>query len=467
MEDRTRVPGTRALGTRALVALCASLALLAAGCGGQGDTGEPSPSKGGGNPMNPVTPVVTPTASRPVPADGKGSKDPDDINGDGHRDLLVPVTSRKEDGHGRTAVVFGSAKGLDPSTHAVYDYASGTLTTADLDGDGYPDFVSTERSTAQEKPTVAWGGPSGPKAGAEATEIQVPGGLSGEGLSGPERGDFDGDGHHDIAAVRQDGSVTLLYGPFTRAGAPARSDSRPGRGSWLAADDIDPTGKAHATGLLVHEGDDGEQTGGVLYRARTGSGLSRTSVELRDGNAVAWGDYDGDGARDVAIGDNGSRNNEPDTGEAPEVVFSLAIYPGTGGAPATHKIPPSKNSSYYGPGGYNSADPDGDGKDGLVVATDEGALLIELPAEGEKRTKILRERPARADGKKIPARWRHARPFAAADFDDDGKEELILNWGTGVLFNLYGENPTHWWLTDGTSSHDKTAFATTGFAGRG
>ncbi|GAA3117947.1 hypothetical protein ACFQ0X_11720 [Streptomyces rectiviolaceus] len=450
MEDRTLAPGTRAL-----VVFCASLALLTAGCGEKGDTGKPSPSQGGGNP------VSTPTASRPVPSDGKGSKDPDDINGDGHRDLLLPVPSHSENEKERTGVVFGSAKGLDPSTHAVYDHAAGTVTTADLDSDGYPDFVAVDGSMEPGLPAVHWGGPSGPDADADATRIQLPGGGPDGGLSGPVRGDFDGDGHHDIAAVRQDGSVTLLYGPFTRAGAPARTDTRPGQGSWLAADDIDPSGKARATGLLVHEGDDGEQTAGVLYPARTGSGLSRTSVELREGNAVAFGDYDGDGARDLAIGDNGSRNNEPDTGEKPETAFSLAVYPGKGGDPVTYKIPKSRNS-YYGPGDYASADPDGDGKDGILVATDEGALLI----EGEKRTKILREGPARAGGKKTPARWRHARPYAAADFDADGKEELILNWGPGVLFGLYGEQPTHWWITDGTSPHDKTAFTTTSFPGR-
>ncbi|MGW6056007.1 FG-GAP repeat domain-containing protein [Streptomyces sp. NPDC055189] len=448
MTDRTLVPGARAL-----VVLGASLALLAAGCGEQASDGKDSRgSKGGG------TPVSTPSASRPVPSDGKGSKDPDDINGDGHRDLLVPLPSRSENGDGQTAVVFGSAKGLDPSTHAVYDYLPGSVTTADLDGDGYPDFVSSvDGSMEQGQPTVDWGGPGGPEPGAEPARLQVPE----AGVSGPVRGDFDGDGHHDIAALRQDGSVTLLYGPFTRSGAPARTDTRTGGGSWLAADDIAPSGKPRATGLLVHEGDDGEQTAGVLYPARPGSGLSRTPTALRKGNAVAFGDYDGDGARDLAIGDNGSRNNEPDTEEEPETVFSLAVYPGKGGEPITHKFPESRENSYYGPGDYTSADPDGDGRDAVVVATDDGALLI----DGEQRTEVSREGPSRMQGKKIPARSRDARLYAAADFDADGKEELILNWGASTLF-MYGEKPTHWWLTDGTTSRDKSAFATTSFAGR-
>ncbi|MCX4670664.1 VCBS repeat-containing protein [Streptomyces sp. NBC_01381] len=462
MTDRSTIPGTRAL------VVCAALALFGAGCGDGSATADKSPSASrDGNP------VSTPSAGGPPPSGGKGSKDPDDINGDGHRDLLLPVPSRDKNGEPRTGVVFGSAKGLDPSTHAVYRYAPGYVTTVDLDGDGYPDFVSTTTDDVpddvsddpgatmrQEQPTVDWGGPSGPKAAAKPTRIQIPGGLSGSGLTRPVRGDFDGDGHHDIAALQQNGSVTLLYGPFTRSGAPARSDSRPGKGSWLAADDIVPSGKPRATGLLVHEGDDGEQSAGVLYPARNGSGLSRTPVELREGNSVAFGDYDGDGARDLAIGDDGSRNDEPGAGvEEPEVAHSYAVYPGKGGAPIAYKLPKSR-SPYEGPHDYTSADPDGDGKDGLFIATADGALLME--GEGD-RTKVLRVGPARANGKKIPTKWRYARPYAAADFDADGKEELVLNWSADGLFRMYSEEPTHWWITEGTSGRDRAAFATTSF----
>ncbi|MEV0321922.1 VCBS repeat-containing protein [Streptomyces sp. NPDC050658] len=452
MADRTLLPGARAL------ALCAALVLSVAGCGdgeasgGRSSAPSPHPAQSGDG-----KPVSTPSAGSPPAADGKGSKDPDDINGDGHRDLVLPVPSREEGAGERLGVVFGSAKGLDPSTHAVYDYDARTVTTADLDGDGYPDFVTL--SAEDEALTVGWGGPDGPKPGAAATRIQPPGGV---GLGDHVRGDFDGDGHHDLAAMRRDGSgVALLYGPFTRAGVPARSDARPGSDGWLAADAIAPSGKPRATGLLVHYGDDGEQTAGVLYPARTGSGLSRTGTKLREGNAVAFGDYDGDGVRDLAIGDDGSRNNEPGyETEEPEVDASLAVYPGKGGAPVTHEIPESRNSG-YGPGGYASADPDGDGRDGILVATDSGALLI----EGDRRTEVLREGPARAGGKKTPARWRHARPYpgAGADFDADGKDELIFCWGAGTLFGLYGEEPTHWWVTEGTSGRDRAAFTTTSF----
>ncbi|WP_423509442.1 hypothetical protein [Streptomyces xinghaiensis] len=106
------------------LAVCALLALLAA-CGGAAESARPSGSSSDGAPED-GDPVTTPTATRP-PAGGKGSEDSDDINGDGHRDLLVPVGGTATPG-GRTprrvAVVFGSAEGPDPATRTVHDRAS-------------------------------------------------------------------------------------------------------------------------------------------------------------------------------------------------------------------------------------------------------------------------------------------------------------------------------------------------------
>ncbi|MCC9741732.1 hypothetical protein E4N63_22830 [Streptomyces sp. MNU89] len=291
------------------------------------------------------------------------------------------------------------------------------------------------------------------------------------------RGDFDGDGHHDLAALRPDGTaVVLLHGPFSRSGVPARTDTRPGTddASRLIADDIDPTGEPRATGLLVHRGGDGEQVGGLYYAARRGSGPAASGRELRKGNAVAFGDFDGDGLRDLAVGDDGSRNDEPGyRTEAPEVHASLAVHPGTGGSPRTVKLPETRKP--YGPGGYGAADPDGDGRDALLVATDDGALLIDLlDGDGDRRTEVLRLGPARVPGepgrsgkagksRTVPAGQREARPYGAADFDGDGRDELVLNWAAGPLFGLYGENPTHWWITRGTGPGNMTAFTTTPF----
>jgi hypothetical protein len=415
---------------------------------------------------------------------GKGSKDPDDINGDGFRDLMVPVP-----GGERVAVLYGSAKGLDPSTRTVYDRGDLGLpeppeevaasnprapdTVADLNGDGFPDFVTTvmgERVTdrgiteASTALYVTWGGPAGPggpTARAGATPVRLPESTSKLGLQSVVRGDFDGDGHHDLAGIAKNGSsLVVLYGPFTRSGVPARTDAGLSLPEGdLVVDAIDPSGKPRATSLLLHEISDGEQSGNILYSARRGNGLSANGRKLRAGNAHAFGDFDGDGLRDVAVGDDGGHNNEPgaDTTSS-DVVGSLDVYPGSGGAPVKYRLPevPEGAGTDYGPGGYVAADPDGDGRDGVLVATYEGATLI----DGDKRTPIQRT------VQKGPAKWRHTRPAGAADLDGDGKDELILNWASGSLFGLYGEDPTHWWITDGTTSRDKASFAATGLAPR-
>ena len=468
------------------LAVCTALAPLS-GCGSGDGTAAREPSASSDGPS-------TAAASR-TPALGKGSEDPDDINGDGHRDLVVPVTvggGGEDAPDERVGVVYGSAKGLAPSTRSVLgrgdlglpapgkqllspknSVSAADVTTADLDGDGFPEFVTTVQgsmvsdgniSAPHTVPYVTWGGST---AKASATPVQLPQSASKLGIRSLVRGDFDGDGHHDLAGLAYNrSSMVVLYGPFSRSGAPARTDtSLPWADGELVADAIDPSGTPRATSLLLHAVNDGEQSGNTLYTARRGSRLSGSTRQLRSGNAHAFGDFDGDGRRDVAVGDNGGRNDEPGYETEPaEVDGSLAVYPGDGGAPVTYRLPEAPRSARtdYGPGGYMAADPDGDGRDGILVATYTGATLI----DDTRRTTVLRNGPATADGRRIPAKWRHARPVGAADFDGDGTDELILNWGADPRFGFYGERATRWWITDGTTSGDRAAFTTTDFAPR-
>ncbi|MGK3944735.1 hypothetical protein ABK046_40790 [Streptomyces caeruleatus] len=246
-----------------------------------------------------------------------------------------------------------------------------------------------------------------------------------------------------------------MYGPFTRFGAPARTEKgRAGKGS-LAADDIAPSGQ-RATSLLLRGESDGEQSSNTLFTARHGTGLSMKGRKLRAGNGYAFGDFDGDDRRDVAVGDNGSRNDEPgeDT-EAPEVDGSLMVYPGSGGTPVRQQLPRALQGTEGvadGPGGFLAADPDGDGRDGVLVATYEGATLI----DGDRRLTVGRGVTAQ-----VKKERQRARPVAAADFDADGKDEIVFDWADDDMFQSSGAGPTHWWVTDGMTPTDKTSFNTT------
>lgn len=469
------------------LALCPLLVLTA--CGDDDGGGGPSPSADG--PSQPGVPAPPETTRSPAP--GEGSQDPDDINGDGHRDLLVPVYlgDDPQTAEECVGVVYGSADGLDPAAHTVLRRAElglpdapaaapgatrlsvNHLVNADLDDDGFPDFVTTVAAGEESEtvPYVSFGGPRQPVPDPETAALRLPADVAGVTWGSLERGDFDADGRHDLALEGlgpAGGALVVMYGPFTRTGEPARTDTGlPNEEGTLIADEIDPTGEPRATSLLLQGVNDGEQSANTLFPASPGSGLSADGRELVAGSAHAFGDFDGDGRRDVAVGDDGGRNNEPGyETEAPEVDGKATLYPGDGGEPVVLDLPEppaGEGDSYYGPGGFTAADPDGDGRDALVVSTYEDATLI----DGDERTSVLREGPARTpEGKRTPAKDRNARPAGAADFDGDGSDELILNWAPDPLFATYGESPTYWWITDGASARDAVTFTTTEFAPR-
>ncbi|MEV0629253.1 hypothetical protein [Nonomuraea wenchangensis] len=185
----------------------------------------------------------------------------------------------------------------------------------DLDGDGCADVVISVAALS-----IFWGG-LGP-----ATVLAHDGGS---GVA-----DLDGDDAIDLMAVDKgegaDGSrLVLLHGPFTRSGRPARETSRPlPEGEWPGRLVTDP----HGPGAVLYGPDDGEQARAWLL---AGGGFR----EVATGSSAVFGDFDGDGRRDVAIGDSGARNDEPGSEtEAPSVDGVTASS--TAGA-ANHRSSPA------------------------------------------------------------------------------------------------------------------------------
>ncbi|MFE2493883.1 FG-GAP repeat domain-containing protein [Streptomyces scopuliridis] len=232
---------------------------------------------------------------RPVPR-GKGSRVPDDFNGDGHRDLVLnDLVKAPGDTYGDDAgigIVYGTdaPRGVDPAVRQILSprkhgaRVDGALPAAfdseaacDLDGDGYGDLIVAtdppyDGIGAPPVPLqILFGGPDGLGAsgtGGDGNGRDRKGGRDGKGGDGndgkavvlripakaragnewpdhPVCGDFDGDGTTDLAVTASAGQVSYLRGPFSRTGAPrAASAPIPGGGPVLEA----PTPKADVNG---------------------------------------------------------------------------------------------------------------------------------------------------------------------------------------------------------------------------
>lgn len=493
-----------------LAAGTACLALLLTGCGPD-DNGSPGERDGASSATGSV---ITPTATAPVPR-GKGSRLPDDVNGDGYPDLRIPVPSRKGGLPSRIAFVHGSSHGLNPATRTVLRHrdlglpsedvtvAGATeVATADLDGDGYADVTTTAgaaldesetertQATVRTVPYISWGGPGGPGRTRSAARVQLTGPDDGVDAQRPTVGDFNGDGHHDLALIREDRrSLLVLYGPFNRAGKATRTvpytsplDGHGEIGDLIADTIADTAGDddhggdkgadgadgPRATDLVVHTVNDNDQSGSVLLPAGP-HGLSHEGHPLREGNSIAFGDFDGDGRRDVAVGDSGTRNDEPggeteraDIGKTVSVYLKGAART-AGSAPRPLKVPGMS-------GTLAAADTNGDGTDELAVSLGRGGVELLTLRRGSHATAprvadrrlLTRAAPASVDGKAVRKGERAARLYGVADFDHDGKDEVVLAWGRGLAFSRYGERPEWWWITDGKA--DKTAFSSKPFA---
>lgn len=242
-----------------------------------------------------------------------------DFDGDGYPDVAIGApggTVNGRSGAGYLAVDYGMAEGPNgvkrqvisqdrygiPGTAEAGDHFGGQLAAADLDADGFTDLVVTtpgeDIGSARDAGlyTVLWGGVGGL---ATATNI-------GQGRSEVRTGDFDGDGHLDLATADR-----LRYGPFGRTTGAARSGPLVAldiRVHAMAAGDVDGDG---ITDLVVSAGPR-DTAGGtatpphlrLLRGTRHGlvAGPSPAYADTASADSVALGDIDGDGRQDVVFG---------------------------------------------------------------------------------------------------------------------------------------------------------------------
>ncbi|WP_328920011.1 FG-GAP and VCBS repeat-containing protein [Streptomyces sp. NBC_00208] len=319
----------------------------------------------------------------------------EDFNGDGYQDLAVSAPAATINGHswaGYIAISYGSAQGLGAAHTTIItqdtpgvpgtsgdDHGFGyRMFARDLDGDGLTDLaVVTNEALAATNNSgsviVLWGR-SGGVTGQGAVRIPAPADATvGGNLTA---GDFDGDGKTDLMMSHSDDYDlrSVMYGPFTRAGAPAREQqvtmfSTDNSIISTAAGDFNGDGFDDLCTFYAYEE---HAEGGKLWLG-SAHGLSANSTPLPSAAATAVGDFDKDGKADLAtrVIPNGI------TEDLPYDAGSVKIYYGSASGPSTTRTKTITQNTTGVPGvsekgdqfgaRLNAGDVNGDGYADLAV----------------------------------------------------------------------------------------------------
>ncbi|MGW7244182.1 FG-GAP-like repeat-containing protein [Streptomyces sp. NPDC054804] len=253
-----------------------------------------------------------------------------DFNGDGYRDLAIAAPVAKvsgKSGAGYVAVVYGTKNGLDttkrqiisqattgvPGNPASGDYFGDRLTTGDLDGDGYTDLVvgvHSERigtTDSYGNVTVLWGGASGLK-GASNLSSPMPRYRNELGWA-LASGDFDGDGHTDLAVGNVAApELNIFRGPITRKGKAASlvgidTSTQTGINTdKIIAGEVNGDGRTDLLVMGQEETASGDyRTRSVLYTG-SATGTLKAGKKLAGGYEAVIADVNKDGYGDIVTG---------------------------------------------------------------------------------------------------------------------------------------------------------------------
>ncbi len=246
-----------------------------------------------------------------------------DFNGDGKIDIASQLNRYDESDGGTSGVLgvdFGTVEHAFAPTRTLYPvpFANSDLVAGDFDGDGRPDIAAIGYDFILPSPielglpipvpadfTIAVLLNTG--AGTLAAPVLYPTSRS---LSQLSVGDFDGDGHLDLAAL--DNSSTSGFVVYFNQGGGVFRDPRPFPGAdlWstygLGVADFDGDGKSDiASPAIINSNSPNEQKVLRIFNGQSDGTLSEpVNYPIQNVPSVyrvATGDFNGDGKPDVAL----------------------------------------------------------------------------------------------------------------------------------------------------------------------
>jgi len=391
-----------------------------------------------------------------------------DFNGDGKPDLFV------NEGLLIGAILLNTGKGRFP-TVANYEFSNFTeFVVADFNRDGRSDVVAVGFQSAFAEIAVA--GPGG--------SLPLPRGyfVHGETATSVTTGDFNGDGHVDLAVAcatlggPQVGVLNVLRGKGNGTfGAPAASVVGGHGTQFVTAADLNHDGKLD---LVFGSGD------AISIRLGSGDGSFQKAVNYpaHGVTEIVVADFDGDGIPDLAV--NSTRPNQ---------FFNFPGQILLGNGDGTFRIGADLPNDI---GSLVAADLNHDGKQDLAISLRTGGVGIMLGngdgtfqsvlalRKGQGESLVVADfngdgnldvagvgsTPSAAvasvylgngDGTLQIAKnkWIHggvsSLGAATADFNGDGNPDLAVTLGSGVVAVLFG---------DGTGGFQPPSFHPGGFA---